>query len=118
MIAENEGLFFDALKRDLGKSKTDAWTTELGFLDAEIRFALKNLRRWMRPRRVPTPLGCQPGKSFTVSDPLGTVLIVGAWNYPVQLVLGPLVGAIAAGNCAVLKPSEHGARPRPTCCKS
>jgi len=79
---------------------------EIGFLYTEIRHAVRHLRRWMQPRRVPTPLAIQPAVSWIQPEPYGQVLIIGPWNYPVQLLLAPLVGAIAAGNCAVLKPSE------------
>ncbi|MEA1952160.1 MAG: aldehyde dehydrogenase family protein, partial [Planctomycetota bacterium] len=107
LLEENEDRLFGALHEDLGKPATEAWAGELGFLVAEINFARKNLRRWMRPTRVSTPLACQPGKSWTQPQPLGLVLIIGAWNYPVGILLGPLVGAIAAGNTAILKPSEQ-----------
>ncbi len=109
LIEENEAQLFQALRDDLGKSTTEAWAGELGFLISEISYTRKNLWSWMRPTRVQTPLACQPGKSWIQPQPLGVVLIVGAWNYPVDLLLGPLVGAIAAGNCAVLKPSEQAA---------
>jgi aldehyde dehydrogenase (NAD+) len=72
----------------------------------EINTALKNLRLWMRPEKVKTNLLNFPSFSQIIQEPLGVVLIIGAWNYPLQLLLTPLVGAIAAGNCAVLKPSE------------
>jgi aldehyde dehydrogenase (NAD+) len=72
----------------------------------EVRLALKKLAKWTRPERVATPIHLRPARSRIVREPLGVVLIIGPWNYPVQLLLGPLVGAIAAGNCAVLKPSE------------
>ena len=106
MMAEREDEFAAALFKDLGKSAGDAYTTELGFVKAEARLAKKRLRRWMRPRRVATPMLALPARSFIVPEPLGVALIIGPWNYPVQLVLAPLVGAIAAGNCAVIKPSE------------
>ncbi|MBN2296732.1 MAG: aldehyde dehydrogenase family protein [Pirellulales bacterium] len=107
LLEENESRFFGALRDDLGKSVTEAWAAELGFLLSEINFARKNLRSWMRPTRVSTPLACQPGRSWVEPQPLGLVLIIGAWNYPVGLLLGPLVGAVGAGNCGILKPSEQ-----------
>jgi len=97
---------YAALNLDLKKNKEEAWITEIGFTLAEISFAIKNLKRWMAPTKVPTNLLNLPGKSYILHEPLGVVLIIGPWNYPLQLVLAPLVGAIAAGNCAVLKPSE------------
>ena len=72
----------------------------------EVKLTLKKLAKWTRPERVATPIHLRPAKSRIVREPLGVVLIIAPWNYPVQLLLGPLVGAIAAGNCAVLKPSE------------
>jgi aldehyde dehydrogenase (NAD+) len=106
MLVEHEGDFTRALADDLGKSPAESWMTEIGFLLAEIRYAKKHLVRWLKPERVRTPLAALPGRSWIEREPLGLALIFGAWNYPVQLTLGPLVGAVAAGNCAVLKPSE------------
>ncbi|MCZ6860502.1 MAG: aldehyde dehydrogenase family protein [Alphaproteobacteria bacterium] len=106
MLTEREDEFAAALFKDLGKSPGDAFTTEIGFVKAEARLARKRLRRWMRPRRVGTPMLALPARSKIVPEPLGVALIIGPWNYPIQLVLAPLVGAIAAGNCAVVKPSE------------
>ena len=96
----------EALYTDLKKNREEVWITELGYTIAEINFALKNLHRWMGRERVATNLFNFPSKSYILPEPLGVVLIIGPWNYPLQLVLAPLVGAIAAGNCAVLKPSE------------
>lgn len=90
----------------LKKSAEESWVTEVGFLIAEINHTLKHLHRWMKPEKVSTNLVNLPGKSSIYKEPLGVVLIIGPWNYPLQLLLTPLVGAIAAGNCAVLKPSE------------
>lgn len=97
---------YAALHADLKKNKEESWITELGLVVSEINHALKNLRRWMKPQPVGTNLLNFPSKSYVLHEPLGVVLIIGTWNYPVQLLLNPLVGAIAAGNCAVLKPSE------------
>lgn len=101
-----EEKIYAALYADLKKNKEECWVTEIGFVITEINFALKHLRRWMKPERVGTNLLNFPGKSYVLHEPLGVVLIIGPWNYPLQLVLTPLVGAIAAGNCAVIKPSE------------
>lgn len=106
MLIEQEAIFLSALKSDLAKSEQEAWTSEIGFLVSDIEHSIKHLKNWTKARKVATPLFVQPGKSYLLPEPLGTVLIIGAWNYPLQLVLAPLVAAIAAGNCAVLKPSE------------
>lgn len=105
-ILEHEKSLYEALYADLRKSPEESWVTEIGFLIAEINHALRHLKRWMKPKKVPTNLVNLPGKSFIYKEPLGVVLIIGPWNYPFQLLFAPLVGAIAAGNCAVLKPSE------------
>ncbi len=96
-----------ALQRDLGKPRYEAVTGELGVLRGELREALRSLSRWTRAERVGIPLVHQPGAARIEREPLGVVLIIGPWNYPLQLVLAPLVSAIAAGNAALLKPSEH-----------
>lgn len=106
MIEDNEAAFQDALHADLGKSGFEARMTETGTVLTEIGHTLSHLKKWMRPKRVSTPLSNQPGRSHIVSEPLGLVLIIAPWNYPVNLILTPLIGAIAAGNCAILKPSE------------
>lgn len=95
-----------ALYADLKKNKEESWVTEVGFVLAEMRHTLNHLRRWMKPQRVATNLLNFPGRSFIYKEPFGVVLIIGPWNYPLQLLFTPLVGAIAAGNCVVLKPSE------------
>ncbi|GAB2718164.1 aldehyde dehydrogenase [Paenibacillus thermoaerophilus] len=96
-----------ALHRDLRKSEFEALATETGFALMSIRYTMKHLKRWMKPQKVRTPVHLQPSRSYIVSEPYGTVLIIGPFNYPFQLLIEPLIGAIAAGNCAVLKPSEH-----------
>ena len=106
MLSENEAAFVEALNADLGKSEAEAFTTEIGFLLSDIQHTKKHLRQWMKARKVSTPLVAQPARSSLQPEPLGTVLIIGAWNYPVQLTLAPYVAALAAGNCALLKPSE------------
>lgn len=95
-----------ALYTDLKKSAEESWVTETGFVIAEISHALKHLKRWMKPQRVATNLLNLPSKSVIYKEPLGVVLIIGPWNYPLQLLFSPLVGALAAGNCVVLKPGE------------
>lgn len=105
-IRSYEPQIFEALAKDLGKSETESYISEIAFLYEEIRFALKHLKKWMKPKRVSTPFTQWPAKSYLYLEPLGSVLIIAPWNYPFQLVMSPLIGAIAAGNCAVLKPSE------------
>ncbi len=108
-VLQHEEEIYAALYTDLHKSKEETWVTEIGFLLTEINVAIKHLHRWMKPEKVKTNLLNLPSKSYIASEPLGVVLIIGPWNYPLQLLLTPLVGAIAAGNCAVLKPSEFAA---------
>lgn len=105
-VNDHEQEIYDALYADLKKSSEEAWITENGFLLHEINHALKWLSAWMEPEKKSTNLLNLPGSSYVVKEPLGVVLIIGTWNYPLQLLLMPLVGAIAAGNCVVLKPSE------------
>ena len=97
---------FEALHRDLHKSKEECWITENGFFLSEIGMAIKKLKSWMKAEKVKTNLLNIPSSSFIMPEPLGVVLIISPWNYPFQLLFTPLVGAIAAGNCVVLKPSE------------
>jgi aldehyde dehydrogenase (NAD+) len=106
MIDDHEQALLTALATDLGKSVAEGWLTELGFLKSDIKHTLKHLPRWNKPKRVSQPLMAAPGRSYLQPEPLGVVLIIGAWNYPIQLLLSPLVAALAAGNCAVVKPSE------------
>ena len=96
-----------ALYEDFRKSPTETFFTETGYLRGEIRFALKYLKSWMKHHRVSIPLIYQPGQGYDSPEPYGVVLIIGAWNYPLNLCIAPLISAIAAGNCAVVKPSEH-----------
>ncbi|MGA1345501.1 MAG: aldehyde dehydrogenase family protein [Ilumatobacteraceae bacterium] len=96
----------NALADDLGKSATEAWTTEIGFTIGQIDHIERSLDRWSRPRRVRLPMTLRPGRARVVPTPLGTVCIIAPWNYPIQLTLAPLAAALAAGNTAVVKPSE------------
>jgi aldehyde dehydrogenase (NAD+) len=105
-IIENAIPLQEALHTDLKKSPEECWITETGFLLAEIRVILNELKEWMQPQRVGTNLLNLPSKSYVITEPLGMVLIISPWNYPFQLLFAPLAGAIAAGNCVVLKPSE------------
>ncbi len=106
MITEQEAALNEAAEADLGKSNLEFFLTELSVLQKEITDTCKKLRGWMKPSRTGTPLVTQPGKSRIHKDPLGVVLILSAWNYPVNLAIAPMIGAIAAGNCVLLKPSE------------
>jgi aldehyde dehydrogenase (NAD+) len=107
MVAEHEADFARALGTDLGRSPGAAWFADLMVVTAEAKYALRHLRSWLKPTRVATPLGLKPARAWYEPEPLGVVLIIGPWNYPIQLILAPLIGALAAGNCAVLKPSEQ-----------
>jgi aldehyde dehydrogenase (NAD+) len=106
LLVEHEDEFMAALAADLGKPRAEAYMADIGFVLSEIRHTLRGLRRWTKPRRVRTPMVMLPGRSWTVAEPLGVVLVIAPWNYPVQLLLAPVVGALAAGNCVVAKPSE------------
>ena len=105
-IVKYENRILEALKADMGKPELEGYSSDIAFTLSEIDLALKKLKSWMKPVRVPTPLAHLPGSSYIHSDPYGVTLIMGPWNYPFNLVVAPLVGAMAAGNCAVLKPSE------------
>jgi aldehyde dehydrogenase (NAD+) len=107
LLAECEGEIVTALRDDLGRPAHYAWLGDIAGTAAEAAYARKHLRHWARRRRTRLPLAMQPGRAFYQYEPLGVVLIIGPWNYPVYLTLGPLIGALAAGNCAVVKPSEH-----------
>lgn len=106
MLADREDLFLAALAADLAKPPIEAYISDLAFTRAEVDHALAHLDGWARPRRVSVPLVQQPARAEIRPEPLGVVLIIGPWNYPIQLLLAPLIGAIAAGNTAVIKPSE------------
>ncbi|MFM7124356.1 MAG: aldehyde dehydrogenase family protein [Actinomycetes bacterium] len=106
MIEEHQDEFSAALKTDLGRGVEEAWMYDLGFTITEVKLMLKNLKKWTSARKVPTPIVSKPGSSRRIPEPLGTVLVIAPWNYPVQLLLVPAAGAIAAGNAVVMKPSE------------
>lgn len=105
-IKNHEQALLKALNKDLGKSKVEAYATEIGILLKSIKLARKELKNWAKTKQVETPLYLFPTKSYIKNEPYGTVLIIGPFNYPVQLVFEPLIGAIAAGNTAIVKPSE------------
>src|SRR5688572_9510767 len=105
-VLNHEQELYDALYTDLKKSREETWVTETGFFLSEINNTISNLRRWMQPERTATNLLNLPSSSYVMREALGAVLIIGPWNYPLQLLFTPLAGAMAAGNCVVLKPSE------------
>lgn len=105
-IKNHENKLLDALYKDLGKSKVEAYATEIGMLLKSIKLMRKELKNWSKTKQTDTPLYLFPTKSYIKKEPYGTVLIIGPFNYPVQLVFEPLIGAIAAGNTAIVKPSE------------
>ncbi len=106
LITDNEQVLCDALAKDLSKPYQEAWLTEVSYITTDINHTLKHLKSWCKTKRVSTPIIAMPSSSYIQPEPLGTILIIGAWNYPLQLILAPLIAVIAAGNCAVLKPSE------------
>lgn len=105
-ILKNEKNIAEALKKDLNKSSTESYIVETGAVLEEIKYALKNIKSWVEPEKVKTPLMQFRAQSYIYSEPYGLSLIIGTWNYPILLCFGPLIGAIAAGNCAIVKPSE------------
>lgn len=107
LIKEHDQIILDALHQDLRKPAIEAFGSEVLGSISEIKYILKHLRTWMKPQKVSTPLNLFPSSSSIHTEPLGVVLIVAPWNYPFSLTMQPLLGAIAAGNCAILKPSEH-----------
>lgn len=106
-IKENEELFFSAMKADMNKCETEVYMTEIGMVLEELRYHIKHLKRWMKEKRVVTPLAHFPSKSFISPQPYGVTLIMSPWNYPIQLCLEPLIGAISAGCTAIVKPSIY-----------
>ena len=106
VLMDNEELVFEALQKDFGKPVFETYGTELGVLYMEIDHILRNLRKWSRPRAVRTSLFNFPSRNRIHREPYGVSLVIGAWNYPVQLSLSPAVASMAAGNCTIIKPSE------------
>ena len=105
-VLDSENILYESLYADLKKTDEDAWATEVGFFLSELNYTIKHLQEWMQPKSVATNLVNMPSTSYTIQEPLGVVCIIAPWNYPFQLLFTPLIGAIAGGNCAVLKPSE------------
>ena len=106
MLEKHQDELSAALKVDLGRGVEEAWLYDIGFTITEVKLMLKNLKKWTAPRKVPTPMVTKPGSSMRIPQPLGVVCVIAPWNYPVQLLLIPAAGAIAAGNAVVMKPSE------------
>ncbi len=107
-VTAREGDITAALRSDLNKSPAESYMCEVGLTLSELSFVEKRLARWMGDRPHLTPLAQFPARSFTVQEPYGVALIMSPWNYPFLLTLEPLIGAIAAGNCAVVKPCSGG----------
>ena len=105
-VLASEKMLYASLYADLKKTDEDAWATEVGFFLSELNYTIKHLKNWMEPKSVATNLVNLPSSSYTTQEPLGVVCIIAPWNYPFQLLFTPLIGAIAGGNCTVLKPSE------------
>ncbi len=105
-ILMHEQELYDALQKDLHKSAFESYASEIGFVLEELRFHLNHLKKWTRPRRVSSTIVSFPARARLKHEPLGTVLIIAPWNYPFQLMMAPLIGAVSAGNTVMLKPSE------------
>lgn len=106
LIQTHESEITVALKKDLGKNAIEVMTTEILLILKEINTVIKHLKSWAKPLKVPTILPLWPGRSTIYTEPYGVVLIIGTWNYPFLLIMAPLIGALSAGNCAIIKPSE------------
>jgi aldehyde dehydrogenase (NAD+) len=107
VIEKHEEEILEALYKDLNKSRGEAYLTEIGVIYHEITQVIKKLPKWSKNKRVSTPITHMPGKSYIISEPYGVTLIISPWNYPFQLTMAPLIGAIAGGNTVVIKPSEY-----------
>lgn len=106
IIKDNEEYIMKALKKDLGKSNFETYSTEIGIILNEISFTIKNLKKWVRPKKVKTPITNFKARSYIYPEPYGNTLIISPWNYPFQLSIAPLIGSISAGNTAIIKPSS------------
>lgn len=107
VLKENEEEIIKALNKDLGKSSFEGYATEIGLVYEEINYAIKNLKKWCKREKVKSSLIYFPSKNYIYKEPYGVSLIIGPFNYPFQLIINPLVGAIAGGNCSIIKPSEY-----------
>ncbi len=106
LLKDNEQAIYSALYRDLAKSEFESYLTELSILYSELDFFIKKIKKFSKPQKVKTNLANFPARSYRIPEPLGTTLVIGAWNYPLQLALLPALTALAAGNTVILKPSE------------
>ena len=106
-IVQREEAICQALQADLGKSHEEAYMTEVGIVLSEISYIMRHLSRWARAKKVKTPMTHFPAKSYVIKEPYGVVLIMAPWNYPFQLAMNPFIGAVAAGNHCVIKPSNY-----------
>ena len=106
LLEERESRLLDALAADFGKPRAEAWLTEIGFTIGDINHTLAHLPLWMKPDKVGTPVAFKPGSSYIVPEPVGVTCVIAPWNYPIQLLLVPMIAAIAAGNAVIAKPSE------------
>ncbi|MCA9580871.1 MAG: aldehyde dehydrogenase family protein, partial [Myxococcales bacterium] len=106
MVKERESAFLDALRADLRKPQTEGWVSDLGLVASEAEFALDHLEEWAAPEKVKVPLVVHPARAQILREPYGVTLNISPWNYPIELALGPMISAVAAGNCMVMKPSE------------
>lgn len=106
LLTQHEAELYEAVYKDFKKPEMETYATELGILHNEINFTIKKLKKWAKPKRVGQVLVNFPSRNYTIAEPYGAVLIIAPWNYPMQLALMPVIGAIAAGNTVVIKPSE------------
>ena len=106
-LDRREPQLLQALKQDLNKAPFEGYMTELGMIKEELHFHLRHLDGWCKPRRVPTPISQFPARSIRQPEPYGVTLVMAPWNYPLQLSLVPMIGALSAGNCVILKPSAY-----------
>ncbi|KAI4885320.1 hypothetical protein NFI96_031449, partial [Prochilodus magdalenae] len=106
LLEDNETQILEAMHKDLAKPKFEAALSEIDMVVNDLCYTINNLHNWVQPSYVGKNLATKLDDCFVRREPLGLVLIIGAWNYPLQLIFSPLIGAIAAGNCAILKPSE------------
>ena len=106
-IKDHMDLIEDALEKDLGKSRGESYMTEIGLTLEACTYTLKNIKKWVKKEKVKTPIHQFFSRSYTIYEPYGVTLIISPWNYPFLLAIEPLIGTIAAGNCAIVKPSEQ-----------
>ena len=106
ILVSNEKEISEALKADLGKPFLEAYSSEIAIVKEDLHYVMKRLSKWARPQKVSSPMVTWPARSMILPEPYGNTLIIAPWNYPFQLTVSPLIGAIAAGNTAILKPSE------------